>query len=76
MPAQSGDLQPIDNWWKGMKKRIITSDPGPAETREEFVARVRKVVLSTPADDIMGAVHSMPSRIEACIANKGGRCGY
>lgn len=75
-PANSGDLRWIENWWKRMRERILKSDPGPHETKEEFIKRATKIVFSTPRRDLVQHAQSMPDRIKACIANEGGRVPY
>lgn len=75
-PPSSGDLRWIENCWPAMNRRIQEGDPGPNESRVDFVKRARRTILATAASDIWPHVQTMPQRLAKCITNGGGRVPY
>jgi hypothetical protein len=71
-PAQSLDLNPIENVWKVLKDSVRRRLPYP-RTREEL-----KVALVEEWDKLDGEffTNSMPTRVVEVIANKGYACSY
>ena len=43
-PKQSTDLNAIEAWWKVLRARLDLTAPEEIETREDFVARLRRTV--------------------------------
>ena len=74
-PAASPDLNPIENLWPIVKRRLRTMG---VKRKEELVSSFIQVWNRNA--EIQGMceklVASMPARIEACIAAKGGATKY
>jgi transposase len=72
-PANSPDLNPIENLWSTIDFEVRKRCP---RTKE----RLRKIVLSVirniRKNDITSLIKSMPRRIEEVIKNKGGNIKY
>lgn len=69
-PSQSPDLNPIENLWGRIKHRLRKLTIGPSSL-DEVYAFVKREWESMEQDYLLTLIHSMPSRIEAVIANKG-----
>lgn len=74
-PARSPDLNPIEHVWDLLKRRVRSVQPPPQNIRE------LKRVISTewehiPQDTIKSQVGSMPRRLHAVIAARGGHTRY
>ena len=69
-PAQSPDLNPIENLWMILKRRISARDP-PAKTVKELKAVVQEEWQKIPVDDVKNLVKSMPKRAKLVIKAKG-----
>ena len=69
-PAQSPDLNPIENLWMILKRRISARDP-PAKTVKELKAVVQEEWKTIPVDDVKRLVKSMPKRAKLVIKAKG-----
>ncbi len=67
-PANSPDLNPIENVWRTMKKRLQASKP---TTKMELVAELRKVWATLTCKECSDLVASMPRRICAVIRSRG-----
>ena len=74
-PAQSPDLNPIENLWKELKTRIYRIRPRPTNKNELFDL-IKREWEALPVDLLKTLVHSMPRRIAAVIKNKGGHTKY
>jgi transposase len=74
-PAQSPDLNPIENVWGFIEVRLRSRRPQPSSIREleRVIAEEWEAI---PQDFYRDLVRSMPRRIEACIANNGGHTKY
>ena len=69
-PAQSPDLNPIENLWMILKRRISARDP-LAKTVKELKAVVQEEWKTIPVDDVKNLVKSMPKRAKLVIKAKG-----
>ena len=74
-PAQSPDLNPIEHLWECLKKRL-NDYPSHPNGVLELVERIQAEWDRIPASVCMGLVESMPRRIVAVIAAKGGYTKY
>ena len=72
-PAQSPDLNPIENLWSILDKRLAERT---CNTEEELFKELEKGWNDLPVDLLCRLVESMPHRINACIDNKGGMTKY
>ena len=72
-PANSPDLNPIENVWGWMKRQEGSKARVSAQ---EWRERIEKSWSSLEHDFIKNYIESMPRRIEACIAAKGGYTKY
>jgi hypothetical protein len=70
-PAQSPDLNPIENMWSLLKRRLNDFETAP-KGMEELNERVTEVWYNQmSAKDCQNVINSMPRRIKACIKAKG-----
>jgi len=73
-PAQSPDLNPIENIWGIIKRKIRKQSPISGK------AALKNVVTSAFDDmgeEVVSAlIHSMPDRIKAVIKNRGGHIDF
>lgn len=72
-PSQSPDLNPIENLWGDLKRRIGTNTFQNAEELWEFV---QKTWYEIPVETCRKLIASMPKRMAQVIQNKGGYTGY
>jgi len=74
-PAQSPDLNPIENLWHEMKHAIRRRDPAPSSLLqlEKYVKSAWKDI---PPEYYRKLIDSMPNRINAVIAAKGNSTKY
>ena len=74
-PAQSPDLNPIENLWGELKKRI--AQKGKDITSKKVLWRVLEDEWeATPLDLCQKLIDSMPARLDAVIRAKGGHTKY
>jgi predicted Mrr-cat superfamily restriction endonuclease len=74
-PANSPDLNPIENLWKILKERVAKRYPrNKSEIVEAAMGEWEK--FRDDPELLHSIVGSMPARIEACIANNGGHTKY
>ncbi len=66
-PANSPDLNPIENLWDIVKRKIINKRPKNAD---ELKATVKETWASIPPQQCHKLITSMPRRIEAVIKAK------
>lgn len=70
-PAQSPDLNPIENMWSLLKWRLNDYESAP-KGMEELNERVTDVWYNQmTSKDCQNVINSMPRRIEACIKARG-----
>jgi len=74
-PAQSPDLNPIENLWAELKKRIATRR-GDITSKEALWEAIEAEWEATPKSFLENLIDSMPNRIEAVIKAKGGPTKY
>jgi len=72
-PAQSPDLNPIENVWKVLKDQLRQYRPRTLERMKRCVSEIWK---QFPIGYAKNLVNSMPDRLEACISNNGGFTPY
>ena len=72
-PAQSPDLNPIENVWSLLKARVRAKGP---KTTRALKRRMLKVWRAFPVSLAKRLIDSMPRRVKACIKNKGGHINY
>jgi transposase len=74
-PAQSPDLNPIENLWADIKKSIRDRKKPPSNIAE-LDRYVKKAWRDVPIHTIENLVDSMPQRIQAVIEAKGDPTKY
>lgn len=67
-PAQSPDLNPIENLWGNVKKAVFNDKPTNVQ---ELWTSVKSAWENIPIERCQSLVDSMPRRCTAVIANKG-----
>jgi hypothetical protein len=70
-PANSPDLNPLENIWGLLKGRLGARYPRPSGNDEMRAAILEEWAKITP-QEILKFVDTMPERIAAVIANEGG----
>ena len=77
-PSQSPDLNPIENLWMIMKRKVQQhrSRVGKFKNVEEHKACLQKVWDEMNPEDWNKLIASMPKRIKMVIKSKGGSSGY
>jgi transposase len=74
-PAQSPDLNPIENLWSEVKN-LVYSRPKKPKNLAEMERAVKAAWKAIPIERIQTLVDSMPRRIQDCIAAQGGPTKY
>lgn len=72
-PAQSPDLNPIENLWAVVKKKVSENHPS---NNQELWAATERSWNSIPIEKCQRLVDSMPARCRAVMANKGHATKY
>ncbi len=72
-PANSPDLNPIENLWGIVKRKMRDTRPNNAD---ELKATVKETLASIPPQQCHKLIISMPGRIEAVIKAKGAPTKY
>ncbi|CAK9796083.1 Transposable element Tcb2 transposase [Anthophora plagiata] len=70
-PAQSPDLNPIENVWAYLKMKLANEYSAPAATINDLWERVQQQWYSITPDYCENIISSMPKRIQATIKAKG-----
>ncbi|GFY18648.1 transposable element Tc1 transposase [Trichonephila clavipes] len=74
-PAYSPDISPIEHVWD-YDGRCLARDPRPAASKHELLLRMQAKWSSLLQADIQNVFDSMPRRIAALIAARGGCTKY
>jgi len=69
-PAQGPDLNPIENLWDELDRRVRAHKPKPKNTRELFIV-LREKWETIEISKINNLIESMPRRVTAVIKNQG-----
>lgn len=74
-PAYSPDLNPIENMWDALGRRLACRQPPPTTLRELKKAIIHEYTL-LPQALLNNLIHSMENRCKACISVKGDHIPY
>ena len=72
-PSQSPDLNPIENLWNIVKMK---RKEFKATSAVHLFAKIQEIWFDLPTETLNKLVESMPTRIQAVIAVKGGHTKY
>jgi len=72
-PAQSPDLNPIEQLWRDLKIRVNKRNPRTIEQLKEFI---KEEFFSTDRRYLEKLINSMPARLKAVIKARGGYTKY
>ncbi|GFY01595.1 uncharacterized protein TNCV_2607791 [Trichonephila clavipes] len=70
-PARSPDLSPIEHVWDALGRQLQ-----PSRDTGELTAQMQRLWQDFPQGVISDLIESMPRRISACIAARGGFTTY
>ncbi|GFU14877.1 uncharacterized protein TNCV_3386701 [Trichonephila clavipes] len=70
-PARSPDLSPIEHVWNALGRQLQ-----PSRDTGELTAQMQRLWQDLPQGVISDLIESMPRRISACIAARGGFTTY
>ncbi|GFS56330.1 transposable element Tcb1 transposase [Trichonephila clavipes] len=70
-PARSPDLSPIEHVWNALGRQLQ-----PSRDTGELIAQMQRLWQDLPQGVISDLIESMPRRISACIAARGGFTTY
>ena len=73
-PAQSPDLNPLENIWWAIKQTLLDM-PLPSNA-DDLYEKIKQIWENYPKDELVKYIESMPSCIEAVIQAKGWRMKY
>ncbi|GFV65683.1 transposable element Tc1 transposase [Trichonephila clavipes] len=74
-PAYSPDMSPIEHEWDIVGRRIAR-DLRPVASTDELWLRIQTIWNTLPQTDIKNVFNSMPRRVAALIAERGGHTKY
>ena len=74
-PAQSPDLNPIEHLWDELERRLRARPSRPTSVPDLTNARLEEW-SKIPINTLLNLVESLPRRVEAVIAAKGGPTPY
>lgn len=72
-PSQSPDLNPIENLWSDLKKRLSKE---VFKNKEDLWEKTQKIWYEIPVDTCQKLISSMPTRVEKVVKTRGGYTGY
>lgn len=67
-PARSPDLNPIENWWAILKRRVAARGPQNTKALQQFILEEAE---KTTMEEINAMVSSFPRRLKECIRVQG-----
>uniref|UniRef100_A0AAR2L0Y8 Tc1-like transposase DDE domain-containing protein n=1 Tax=Pygocentrus nattereri TaxID=42514 RepID=A0AAR2L0Y8_PYGNA len=71
-PAQSPDFNPIEHLWDELERRLPSRPTSVSDLTNELLEERSKIPINT----LLTLVESLPRRVEAVIAAKGGPTSY
>lgn len=74
-PAYSPDMSPIEHVWDFIGRRLART-AGGAHSKTELWRQVEAIWNAIPQDYIQNLYYSMPRRVQALIAQRGGHTKY
>lgn len=74
-PAQSPDLNPIENLWSELERKVRSHKPRP-KNKDELIQVVKQEWNNIDNNTLIKLIESMPRRVEAVIKNKGNPTKY
>ena len=74
-PAQSPDLNPIENLWDELQRRLRKRNPRPANKHELYTA-LKEEWERIPRKIYKKLIDSMPRRVQECIEKNGSPTSY
>jgi len=74
-PAQSPDLNPIENMWDELQRRVRKRNPRPAN-KHELYAALKEEWERIPRKTYKELIDSMPRRVQECIEKNGSPTSY
>ncbi|GFX13557.1 transposable element Tc1 transposase [Trichonephila clavipes] len=74
-PAYSPNMSPIEHEWDTVGRRIAR-DLRPVASTDELWLRIQTIWNTLPQTDIKNVFNSMPRRVAALIAARGGHTKY
>ena len=74
-PAQSPDLNPIEHVWAYIKRQLEAYPTRPT-SKDDLAERLDKEWNKLTKEDCLRYIDSMPKRIKAVIAKKGGPTSF
>lgn len=72
-PANSPDLNPIENLWAMLKENVAKRNPKTKEELKTVLLEEWDCISQEKIDDL---IDSMPKRINQCLAANGGHTSY
>ena len=79
IPARSPDLNPIENFFNLMTRKLehdALEKHITRETKEEYAQRIKKTMAEFPVAKINNLIESMPRRVRSVIKARGRRIRY
>ncbi|GFT43302.1 transposable element Tcb2 transposase [Trichonephila clavipes] len=70
-PARSPDLSPAEHVWDQLKRQMLS-----CHSVHDLELAVQDLWAHLPQDNIRCLINSMPDRVAACIAARGGSTRY
>ena len=74
-PAQSPDLNPIENLWQDLKRRLRLNNYKP-ENKIKLFNILKEEWFNTSTERINKLIDSMPQKVDGVLKNKGNLTRY
>lgn len=74
-PANSPDLNPIEHMWDQLKRRVREIERG-VYNQQQLIDALKRVWQEIPAENVRNLIQSMHTRLQECIAKRGGHTRY